>query len=115
MDDDDDGSGVDHDNYDDEDDDDDEGQACPSLGGASLGRLPGPTHPTQELQPGGDDDHDDRDVKDDESVNIEDDIMLLLILMEVTRGFDDVDASSPWSTMDFWWFAIILMAIDDDD
>ena len=51
----------------------------------------------------------------DESVNIEDDIMLLLILMEVTRGFDDVDASSPWSTMDFWWFAIILMAIDDDD
>ena len=34
------------DDGDDKEDDDDEGQACPSLGGASLGRLPGPTHPT---------------------------------------------------------------------
>ena len=40
---DDDGDG---DDGDDDDDKDDEGQACPSLGGASLGRLPGPTHPT---------------------------------------------------------------------
>ena len=36
----------DGDDDDDDDDKDDEGQACPSLGGASLGRLPGPTHPT---------------------------------------------------------------------
>ena len=61
---DDDGDG---DDGDDDDDKDDEGQACPSLGGASLGRLPGPTHPTYQLQPGGDRDD---DQNGDESVNL---------------------------------------------